>query len=132
MKDIGLCCALREADISAGIESYITLDEDAVTCRQDTLDAIIEEMLQPSNQQPSSNEADDNQEDCDIGAAQVACAGADQALHVGLEFFQEHKVSEEYLRHIGHMLPFVTTEANKSQPVVGKARSVFFYVVPVK
>lgn len=96
------------------------------------MDVIIEEVLPPYSEQPSSNEAGDSQKDCDV-VAPVSCDVADQALNVLLQFLQKHDVSETYLRHIGQV-SFVTAQylPRQKQPklaewlrswqVVGKAQ----------
>ncbi|XP_064488392.1 tigger transposable element-derived protein 4-like [Ornithodoros turicata] len=104
-EDSGLLSNLRNAGVSVDIESYITLDEDVATCRQDTMDAIIEEVLHTD--EPSNTEVDED-EDCDVEVAPVTCDAAESALSVLLQFFQEREGSERYLSQIGQMSSFVT------------------------
>ncbi|XP_064461630.1 tigger transposable element-derived protein 4-like [Ornithodoros turicata] len=111
-EDNNLCSTLS-ATLGAPLDlaAYAAVDDNIASCRADTMDDIISEVL-------DAEAASDTEEDCEpteVDVPQVTCEAADAALQVLSQFFESHEHTEGFLRSIGQMSSFITASQLKQQ-----------------
>ncbi|XP_064461904.1 tigger transposable element-derived protein 4-like [Ornithodoros turicata] len=111
-EDNNLCSTLS-ATLGAPLDlaAYATVDDNVATCRADTMDDILSEVL-------DAEAASDTEEDCEpteVDVPQVTCEAADAALQVLSQFFESHEHTEAFLRNVLQMSSFITASQLKQQ-----------------
>lgn len=104
--DSNLFSDLKSTGISVDIVTYVNVvvdDDDVAACQGDTTEALIEEMHWPSEAEAEAIEEEDRN-------AEATCDAADAALNELLQFLEQCKDSEKFVRNIGQMSDLVTTQ----------------------
>ncbi|KAH7963443.1 hypothetical protein HPB52_021210 [Rhipicephalus sanguineus] len=101
-EEVSLVASLGNKGLVVDIGSYVTVDEDVPTCREDTLDTLIDEVLEV----PSEVTSEDD-EDASMGPAPVANDAADLYISSLRNYFEQHEGTEVFLRSLGDMASFV-------------------------
>lgn len=77
------------------MSTYVNVDEDVPTCREDMVDTLIEEVLEVP--------LEDNSDNASSEPAPIACEVADSCLNSLVNLFQQHEGTEGFLRFLGEM-----------------------------
>ncbi|XP_072143922.1 tigger transposable element-derived protein 4-like [Dermacentor andersoni] len=99
---------LSSKGVSIDMSAYVSIDEGVQTCRAATLEGLIEEVFNL----PSETAADDDSMDVVPESAQVICNAADTCLDTLVQFFEQCKGTEEYLRKLSEMSAFVAARGD--------------------
>lgn len=102
-EEAALLSSLGSKGVVVDMDTYVSVDEDVETCRVDTIDSIIEEVLEVC-----SEGASDDEEDARPGPVPVSCEAAEACLNSLVDFFQQHEGTERFLTSLGEMASFVS------------------------
>ncbi|XP_064475752.1 tigger transposable element-derived protein 4-like [Ornithodoros turicata] len=92
--DPNLLSDLKSAGIFMDMVAYVNVDDDVATCRDDTMEALIEETC---TEKPSETEAGAIEEQgWNVEPTLVTCDAADAALNVLLQFFEERERTDVF------------------------------------
>lgn len=122
-EEVSLVASLGNKGLVVDIGSYVTVDEDVPTCREDTLDTLIDEVLEV----PSEVTSEDD-EDASMGPAPVANDAADLYISSLRNYFEQHEGTEVFLRSLGDMASFVAARRCAQQ----RQTSIMDWIKPSK
>ncbi|KAH8037016.1 hypothetical protein HPB51_008342 [Rhipicephalus microplus] len=94
-EEVSLVASLGNKGLVGDIGSYVTVDEDVPTCREDTLDTLIDEVLEVTSE---------DDEDASMWPAPVANDAADLHISSLRNYFEQHEGTEVFLRSLGDMV----------------------------
>ncbi|KAH7943118.1 hypothetical protein HPB52_005609 [Rhipicephalus sanguineus] len=121
-EEVSLVASLGNKGLVVDIGSYVTV-EDVPTCREDTLDTLIDEVLEV----PSDVTSEDD-EDASVGPAPVANDAADLYISSLRNYFEQHEGTEVFLRSLGDMASFVAARRCAQQ----RQTSIMDWIKPSK
>ncbi|XP_064475743.1 tigger transposable element-derived protein 4-like [Ornithodoros turicata] len=97
-EDTDLMSTLSSIGVPVDIAVYSSVDDDVATCREDTMDALIEEVL-CTGAQTCDDEVENGCEDDELPP--VTSNTADDAFSILVQYFQQHNDTEQFLANIG-------------------------------